>query len=195
MNRKLLIRRIIFRYSTSMLLILVAVHQIIRVNTADLTHYKGGGFAMYASIDIPQKRVLQVEGVDMKGNPVVIDLRYPDSPISKGLIESLKILPKKSLLKNIANKLLESNFVLSDNNKGLLIENITTENPSIDIDIEDMRDQKKIYRILREGETNRTQEDIVRLHKVQLQMWRLRFDQSTNSVRREPLGEPFVVYK
>ncbi len=195
MNRKLLIRDLIFRYSASILLILVAVHQIIRVNTAHLTHYKGGGFAMYASIDIPHRRGLQVGGVGMKGNPVVIDLTYPDSPISKELIESLKILPKKSLLKNIANRLLKSSFVLSDKNQSLLIEDITTENPNIDIDIEDMRDQKKIYRILRKGETSRTQDDIVRLNKVQLQMWRLRFDQSTNRVRREPLGEPLVVYK
>lgn len=193
MNRKLLIRRIIFRYSASILLILVAVHQIILVNTADLTHYKGGGFAMYASIDIPHRRVLQAEGVDIDGNPVVIELTYPGSPISTELIESAKTLPEKSLLKNIAHKLLGSNFVLSDRNRKSSIENTPTEN--LNIDMENMRDKKNIYRILGEGETNRTQKDIVRLQKVQLQIWRLRFDQSTNRVRREPLGEPFVVYK
>lgn len=59
------------RYLPATLLIVVAVHQIVRAHTSPLSAWRGGGFGMFSTIDHPAARYVRCYLVGPRGEKLV----------------------------------------------------------------------------------------------------------------------------
>jgi len=89
------------------LLIVVATVQLALALTSELTPWKGGGFGMFATVDEPGNRVLEVRvRLDEHTRRVVLDdLDAVDASAASYDLEAARSLPNEMLLARAANAL------------------------------------------------------------------------------------------
>ena len=129
---------------------------------------------MFSSVDAPDMRFLECRGSGVDGAPLDVSLA---GAFQDKLGKRVRTLPNQGLLEAIARHILESDLILVASRQQELFEHLKAENPGRSF--EDVRapTSRPVYRL-------RTAKDpapsstspAVRLQRVELQMWRLRFD-------------------
>ena len=103
------------KWAPSGLLLIVAAVHLCLVLTVDLTPWRGGGFAMFSTLDASGWRMLSCEAVNAKGEPGLIFWTIPGETI-KGPFNSprrskLRTWPTPGRLRRLADEILASSFV------------------------------------------------------------------------------------
>ena len=193
----LMLKNLVSYYFIPLLVTVVAINQIVLSSYGLLASSEGGGFGMFASIDTPETRFLQVETWDNNGEKIDIKLLYEGSPISENLLNRIKAKPDKSLLNALAKFLLNSEYVPGDAMKQLMIDEFRSENPQLDTFDNSMSaiEDRKFYRFAFKKEGEELQDEIVSLCKVKLQMWTIDFNQNSHRASTEALGDSLVLKK
>jgi hypothetical protein len=192
-----MLKSLVSYYSIPLLVTVVAINQIMLSNFGLLASSEGGGFGMFASVDSPETRFLQLETWDSNGEKVDIKLLYEGSPISGNLLNRIKAKPDKSLLNVLAKFLLNSEYVPIDAMEKLMIDHLKSENPQLDTFDNSMSavEDKNFYRFTSKRDGEELQDEIVSLSRVKLQMWTINFNQNSHRASTEALGDALVLKK
>jgi len=102
-------------WALPVVLILVALTQITLAHTRDLTPWKGGGFGMFASVDLLSYRPLQAEFVTDAG-PVPIDVHdFRDAgDRARKLYTNARGLPDDRRLTQLSTLMFEAEWTVTD---------------------------------------------------------------------------------
>jgi hypothetical protein len=96
-------------YAPAALLVAVALHQIVLVETRDLTPWKGGGFGMFSTADTPFARFLRVRlVVDGRELPVAIPSSLKDAA------QAVRVLPTQERLDALSTALARGEWIRDD---------------------------------------------------------------------------------
>lgn len=179
------------RWLVGSLLILVASVQLGLTHFAGLSPWKGGGFGMFAVIDAPATRVLCAEGFDAQGRRYRLD---PWSSLSRGEARELQSFPSAEALSRLGQDLAGSEFVIASNRVFAALERLKAENPEIQVQLQNLGEHDQmLYRVRRADDPVVPGRMGVRFVRVELQMWRLRFDHRSHRLWSEPVLGPVVV--
>jgi hypothetical protein len=191
------LKNLVSYYFIPLVVTVVAINQIALSNFGLLASSEGGGFGMFASVDTPETRFLQVETWDSNGEKIDIKLLYEGSPISENLLNRIKAKPDRSLLKALAKFLLNSEYVPIDAMKQLMIDEFRSENPQLGTFDNSMSaiEEREFYRFASKKELEEFQDEIRSLSKVKLQMWTIDFNQNSHRASTEALGDALVLKK
>jgi len=187
--------KLIYYLPVPILVITVAVVQIFISTFGMLASSEGGGFGMFATIDSPEVRMMEIEAIDSDGREIDIELVYYGSPVSEKLIKKIKSNPERQLLTDLADYLLNSQFVSTYDKKESLWKRIELENPDASSGVTKNEQERKVYRFASKKDQILQNASIVRLKEVRLQMWTIKYDQSTHRASTDKLGEPVVLRK
>jgi hypothetical protein len=178
------------RWLVASLLVVVASVQLGLTSCAGLSPWKGGGFGMFAVIDAPATRVLSAEGFDAQGRRYRVD---PWSALSKGDTRELQSFPSGEALSQLGAKLADSEFVVASNRVVAALERLKAENPTFQVEMQGLADGGQLlYRVRRADDPEVAGRTAVRFARVELQMWRLRFDHPNRRLWCEPVLGPVV---
>jgi len=89
--------RSVLRYLPPVLLVVVALHQAILVETRELTPWLGGGFGMFSTTDGPGDRIVRVVAILLVGER---DVRIPSTLEDRTY--RARALPEDRRLRNLA---------------------------------------------------------------------------------------------
>jgi len=95
------------------LLCLIAASQFATAQITHLTPWKGGGFGMFATTDMPGMRTLSIEGYTDDGEWVVLYAERVLYDLDKQLYPRLQSYPSQKRLREIGEKLIDATFILS----------------------------------------------------------------------------------
>jgi len=187
--------KLIYYLPVPILVTTVAVAQILISTFGMLASSEGGGFGMFATIDSPEVRLIEIEAIDSDGREIDIELNYNGSPVSERLIKKIKSNPERQVLTDLADYLLNSQFVSTYDQKEYLRQRIKLESPDSSSGVTETEPERKVYKFASKNDQNVLNTSIVKLKEVRLQMWTIKYDRSTRRASTEKLGEPVVVRK
>ena len=150
---------IVERWAIPLLLVAVALRQILLVHTVGLTPWKGGGFGMFSSVDKARSRLIVLQGINSEGQPIQMELGSLNQIFSKTKLRLLKTIPRKKLLQQLADKVLNSELRPTKN--------------------------EGIYRLTPEKSPLSPP---VNLQTVKVQVWNLQFEPQTHQIWYQPLS-------
>lgn len=174
----------IARWGPSALLAAVALLQIALVYTSDLTAWKGGGFGMFATLDYGTNRRFYVEGLDLNGEAVQVNLFAGDQRRHA----RLRVKPDRAGIESLARELLRSELVVDRNEQrkiglglagGWMMDKIVDQKPP----------PRKIARTRLPGDEPDPKE-LMRLTAVRISLWKKKFDPVAGRLSWEPIGKP-----
>ncbi len=166
------------------LLVLVACSQIYMAHTGELTPSKGGGFGMFAAVDMRSARAWSVDCLDADGSPCRALIFAEDGPLGDWLTERFRTKPDAAARAEAADRIFAARFVpashsevVRDRRLGQTLELLPPGWPDT-----------PLMRLQTSGNSSPAQP--ARLRAIRFQAWRMRYDATTNQVRCEPIGPP-----
>lgn len=147
---------------TPLIVLLVLVNQFYRVETHGLSTWQGGGFGMFSSVDSINTRFfkiyLQIDGTMV---PVKVEDDFNE------LVTVSRTEPTQENLQQLAAHIHEAIWVQSGNFK-------------FDASVEGH--YRPVLEIGRHSATDLPPEERIKVDGVQLELWKTRFDSTTNKV-------------
>lgn len=172
------------KWGPSALLAAVALFQIALVYTVDLTAWKGGGFGMFSTLDYGTNRRFYVEGLDLNGEAVQVNLFAGDQRRHA----QLRVKPDRAGIERLARELLRSELVIDRNEQGKvglglaggwMLDKIVDQKPP----------PRKIARARLPGDEPDPKE-LMRLTAVRVSLWKKKFDPIAGRLSWEQIGAP-----
>lgn len=162
------------------IMLTVAAHQMVQVAMNEQTVWKGGGFGMFAAIPT---RYLVVGCVDTSGVSCRVDLsdslaRAPRTV--RSLAQRLVSRPDRGKMVELANTLLEADFVSSQRVRTLVVQRLTEVSP---MTVEEREQAVAVphYRVARPSDLVGP-DGGVRLRSVSIRVVRVQYDAATKRV-------------
>lgn len=105
----------VLAWALPVILIVVATNQILWAHTRDLTPWKGGGFGMFASVDLLSYRPLQAVFVTDKGTyPIDIHDFREGSDRARRAYTNARGLPDDRRMSQLVEVMLEGQWIVTD---------------------------------------------------------------------------------
>jgi hypothetical protein len=163
------------------LLVLVAVRQIYLAHTQYLTFWKGGGFGMFSSVDPLRNRILRSYLITQNGEFLLSN--YPAGDIEY-LVSRATSIPNDKNLTRLARSIAAKKWVLQAGrvrsaSVGRPLDDSASMNPPESMRAGDDSDSDSTPQSDQRSEGSSTP---IALSAVRLEVWRIRFEQSTSRI-------------
>ena len=163
------------------LLTLVAVRQIYLARTQDLTFWKGGGFGMFSSVDPLRNRILRSYLITKNGEFLVSNYQAGDIEYLASCATSL---PNDKNLTRLARSIAAKKWVLHAGRVrrapgGLPLNDSASMNPPESMQSDD---DANLDFSLPPDQPSRETSTSIALSAIRLEVWRIRFEQSTSRI-------------
>ena len=169
-----------------LLLVAVACSQIYLTQTSELTPSKGGGFGMFAAVDMRSSRMWSIECLTEDETPCRVLIRKDEGPLGTWLGEAFRTKPDASARALAADRIFRARFAPASYAAAVERVRLTETLALLPAGWRD----KQLLRLPRAEDAGRREP--MKLKALRFQAWRLHYDQATNRVHCEPIGQPEV---
>ena len=105
----------VLAWALPVVLIVVALNQVVWAHTRDLTPWKGGGFGMFASVDLLSYRPLQAEFITHHGTyPIDIHNFRDSSDRARKVYTNARGLPDDRRMSQLVEVMFEATWTVTD---------------------------------------------------------------------------------
>ena len=170
----------------SAMLVAVACSQIYLTQTSELTPSKGGGFGMFAAVDMRSARMWSVDCRTKDGEPCRALIRKDEGPLGEWLGEKFRTKPDAAARAQAADRVFRMRWEHADYARAVSEARLADAAAVLP---KGWRDTPLLRPL---GTANASAAEPVELLAIRFQAWRMRYEAESGRLHCERIGAPEI---